>query len=66
MMRLVTQYHPDLVTSTHVHLAGELEQESNYRDAERHYIAASEWKTAVNMYRTVDMWEDAHRVKYKY
>ena len=27
MMRLVRQYHPDLVQSTHIHLAQELEQE---------------------------------------
>ena len=27
MMRLVQQYHPDLVQSTHIHLAQELEQE---------------------------------------
>ncbi|XP_063612068.1 intraflagellar transport protein 172 homolog [Penaeus indicus] len=62
MMRLVREYHPDLVQSTHLHLAGELEQESNYRDAEKHYVAAEDWKAAVNMYRSVDMWEDAYRV----
>ncbi|XP_066969064.1 intraflagellar transport protein 172 homolog [Macrobrachium rosenbergii] len=62
MMRLVSHYHPDLVQSTHLHLAGELEQESNYRDAEKHFIDAGDWKAAVNMYRNVDMWEDAYRV----
>ncbi|XP_076029417.1 intraflagellar transport protein Oseg2 isoform X2 [Oratosquilla oratoria] len=62
MIRLVTEYHPDLVQSTHLHLAAELEQESNYRDAEKHYIAADDWKAAVNMYRNIDMWEDAYRV----
>ena len=62
MMRLVTQYHPDLVQSTHLHLAGELEHENNYRDAEKHFIAAGDWKAAVNMYRNADLWEDAHRV----
>ncbi|CAL4073000.1 unnamed protein product, partial [Meganyctiphanes norvegica] len=62
MMRLVAEYHPDLVQSTHLHLSGELEQESNYREAEKHYIAAEDWKAAVNMYRSVDMWEDAYRV----
>lgn len=64
-MRLVREYHPDLVQSTHLHLAGELEQESNYRDAEKHYVAAEDWKAAVNMYRSVDMWEDAYRVCYE-
>ncbi|KAG7173582.1 Intraflagellar transport protein 172-like [Homarus americanus] len=62
MMRLVKEYHTDLVQSTHLHLAGQLEQESNYHDAEKHYIAADDWKAAVNMYRGVDMWEDAYRV----
>ncbi|XP_071532014.1 intraflagellar transport protein 172 homolog [Panulirus ornatus] len=62
MMRLVKEYHSDLVQSTHLHLAGQLEQESNYHDAEKHYIAAGDWKAAVNMYRSVDMWEDAYRV----
>ena len=38
MMRLVEQYHPDLVQSTHLHLAGELQQENNYKDAEKHFI----------------------------
>ncbi|KAB7506029.1 Intraflagellar transport protein [Armadillidium nasatum] len=62
MINLVKQYHPDLVQSTHMHLANEMEQENNYREAEKHYIAAGDWKAAVNMYRTVDMWEEAHRV----
>lgn len=62
MMRLVKEYHSDLVQSTHLHLAGQLEQESNYHDAEKHYIAAGDWKAAVNVYRSVDMWEDAYRV----
>ena len=62
MMRLVKQYHPDLVQSTHIHLAQELEQEGNHRAAEKHYIEAGDWKTAVHMYRGVDLWEDAYRV----
>ena len=62
MMRLVRQYHPDLVQSTHIHLAQELEQEGNHRAAEKHYVDAGDWKTAVHMYRGVDLWEDAYRV----
>ncbi|KAK8378095.1 hypothetical protein O3P69_018808 [Scylla paramamosain] len=62
MMRLVKEYHADLVQSTHLHLASQLEQEGNYHDAEKHYIAAEDWKAAVNMYRGVDMWEEAYRV----
>lgn len=63
MMRLVKEYHTDLVQSTHLHLASQLEQEGNYHDAEKHFIAAEDWKAAVNMYRSVDMWEEAYRVR---
>ena len=62
MLRLVKQHHEDLVQSTHLHLAGELQQEGNFRDAEKHFIAAQDWKAAVNMYRQLDMWEEAYRV----
>ena len=62
MMRLVQQYHPDLVQSTHIHLAQELEQEGNHRSAEKHFVDAGDWKSAVHMYRGVDLWEDAYRV----
>ena len=62
MTRLVQIYHPDLLQSTHVHLAQELEQEGNQRSAERHYIEAGDWKSAVHMYRGIDAWEDAYRV----
>jgi intraflagellar transport protein 172 len=62
MMRLVQHYHPDLVQSTHIHLAQELEQEGNHRAAEKHFVDAADWKSAVHMYRGVDLWEDAYRV----
>lgn len=62
MMRLVSHHHSDLVQTTHLHLAQQLETENNYRSAELHYVSAGEWKLAVKMYRTLDMWEDAHRV----
>ena len=62
MMRLVGVYHPDLVQSTHTHLAQELEGEGNHKSAEHHYVEAGDWKSAVHMYRGVDMWEEAYRV----
>lgn len=40
----------------------ELEAEGNLRQAEHHYLEAGDWKAAVNMYRSQDMWEEAHRV----
>ena len=49
MMRLVQQYHPDLVQSTHIHLAQELQQEGNHRSAEKHWVDAGDWKSAVHV-----------------
>ena len=41
--------------------AQQLEHEGNYRQAEQHYVEAKDWKLAVNMYRTNDLWDDAIR-----
>lgn len=44
----------------------ELEAEGNMRQAEHHFLEAGDWKAAVNMYRSQDMWEEAHRVMSKW
>jgi len=62
MIRLVTTYRKDLLTDTHLHLAEQLEHEGNYREAERHYTEARDWKLAVRMFQHKEMWEDAIRV----
>uniref|UniRef100_A0A1A8U1D0 Intraflagellar transport protein 172 homolog n=1 Tax=Nothobranchius furzeri TaxID=105023 RepID=A0A1A8U1D0_NOTFU len=62
VIRLVAKHHPDLLSTTHLHLAKELEDESRFREAEYHLMEAGEWKMAILMYRDHDMWEDAHRV----
>lgn len=62
MMSLVSKYHSDLVSTTHVHLAHECETRGNYRAAEHHFVQAGEWKLAVKMYRSLDMWEEAYKV----
>ncbi|KAJ9575458.1 hypothetical protein L9F63_007663, partial [Diploptera punctata] len=62
MMRLVKQYHNELVSTTHLHLAQEMEAEGNWKGAETNYLNAGDWKGAVNMYRASSMWEDAYRV----
>ena len=33
------------------------EQEGNTKAAEKHYIEAGDWKSAVHMYRGSDAWE---------
>lgn len=62
MIRLVEQFHRDLVEDTHSHLAKELEAKGKYKTAEIHYIAAGNWKAAVHMYGNANMWEEAYRV----
>lgn len=48
--------------TTHLHLAQQLEAQNKQRAAEIHYLAAGEWKAAMNMYRTQSLWEEAYRV----
>ncbi|KAL5460471.1 hypothetical protein EMCRGX_G033922 [Ephydatia muelleri] len=62
MVRLVAAYHEDLLVDTHLHLAKELEAESQLKQAEYHYVQAGDWKAAVNMYREKNLWDDAYRV----
>ena len=62
MIRLVTSYRKDLLVETHLHLAQQLETEGSFKQAEKHYVEASDWGSAVNMYRANDMWDDAIRV----
>ena len=50
MIRLVTSYRKDLLTETHLHLAQQLETEGSFKLSEKHYVEASDWGSAVNMY----------------
>ena len=40
----------------------ELEAEGQLSTAEHHYVETGDWKAAVNMYRSNELWEDAYRV----
>jgi len=62
MIRLVSQHRKDLLSETYLHLAQQLEAENKFTEAERHYVDGNDWKSAVNMYRAHDMWDDAIRV----
>ena len=62
MIRLVQQYHPDLLQSTHLHLANKLQSKASFKEAEVHYISGGDWNKAIDMYKAIDRWEDAYRV----
>lgn len=62
MIRLVQVHRPDLLKETHQFLAQTLEMEGSLREAEHHYVEAQEWHSAVNMYRSNELWDDAIRV----
>lgn len=62
MIRLVQEHRADLLKETHQFLAQTLEMEGSLKDAEHHYVEAQEWHSAVNMYRSNELWDDAIRV----
>lgn len=62
MIRLVQQYRKDNLVQAHLLVAQQLESEQNFKEAEKHYVDAKDWKSAVQMYRAHDSWEDALRV----
>lgn len=62
MITLVSVYRKDILGDVHVQLAQKLESDREFREAEKHYTSADEWKRAVHMYRGSGMWEDALRV----
>lgn len=62
MVRLVNEHRPDLLKETHQFLAQTLEMDGSLREAEHHYVEAGEWHSAVNMYRSNEMWDDSIRV----
>lgn len=62
MIRLVERYHKDLLQSTHLHLARQLETKLKLKNAEVHFLAAEDWKAAVHMYCNAGKWDDAYRV----
>eukprot|EP00854_Cymbomonas_tetramitiformis_P006568 gene6568-7868_t len=62
MIRLVSTFRKDLLTETHLHLAQQLEADSNFKEAEKHYLEAKDWKSVVQMYRANELWDDAIRI----
>ncbi|XP_011499324.1 PREDICTED: intraflagellar transport protein osm-1 [Ceratosolen solmsi marchali] len=65
MIRLVAKFRPELLKTTHAHLAKELVSTGKPREAEEHFLGAEDWRGAVAAYRSANMWEDALRVAEK-
>jgi intraflagellar transport protein 172 len=66
MIRLIIEYHPNMVNDTYLHLAKELEAANNLRQAEIYYIKGEDWKSAVMMYKNLNMWEEAYKISKSY
>jgi intraflagellar transport protein 172 len=62
MLRLVGEHRREALGQAQRLVAQSLAQEGCWRDAERLYCEAGEWKVAVQMYRGQEVWEDALRV----
>ena len=66
MLRLVAQFHPQLLQETRLHLAKELEALGRPSEAEAQYVAAGEWRAAVQSHSQAKRWEDAYRLARAY
>lgn len=62
MIRLVERYHKEHLESTHLQLARQLEEKGRLKNAEVHFLAAGDWKSAVHAYCNSGKWEEAYRV----
>lgn len=62
MIRLVERFHKDQLENTHLQLARQLEEKGKLKNAEMHFIAANDWKSAVHAYCSAGKYEDAYRV----
>ncbi|WIA40104.1 hypothetical protein OEZ86_013511 [Tetradesmus obliquus] len=62
MLKLVQKHRREQLPQAHLMVAQALQAEGSWREAERHFCEAKEWKAAVAMYRQQGSWEDALRV----
>ncbi|KAG5668038.1 hypothetical protein PVAND_015995 [Polypedilum vanderplanki] len=62
MIRLVERYRKNQLENTHLQLARHLEEKGKLKNAEVHFIAAGDWKSAVHAYCSAEKFEDAYRV----
>ncbi|XP_070491879.1 intraflagellar transport protein 172 homolog [Chironomus tepperi] len=62
MIRLVERYHKEHLEATHLQLARQLEEKGRLKNAEVHFVAAGDWKSAVHAYCSAGKFEEAFRV----
>ncbi|XP_050671784.1 intraflagellar transport protein 172 homolog isoform X2 [Leptidea sinapis] len=62
MLRLVATHRSSLLEATRRHVAQALHASGDLRAAENYYIQAGDWKSAIQMYRSCNQWENAERV----
>lgn len=43
-------------------MALDLEEKGDLKGAEEQYLLAGDWKSALNMYRTAEQWNEAYRL----
>ena len=62
LVRLVSSHRPDQLMRTHMDLAALMHRDGNLKAAEKHLLAANNWKDAVAMYRDAGQLQEAFRV----
>mmetsp|Transcript_2625 Transcript_2625/g.6756 ORF Transcript_2625/g.6756 Transcript_2625/m.6756 type:complete len:1758 (-) Transcript_2625:76-5349(-) len=62
MLRLVSKHKSELLNDAYKHIAEQYEMKGNLKQAERYYVEAKLWTSAMSMYRQLEKWEDAKRV----
>ncbi|GBF87714.1 intraflagellar transport protein [Raphidocelis subcapitata] len=62
LVRLVGQHRREALPEAHVLAAAALQAAGQWREAERHFLEATDWRAAAAMYRSQGAWEHALRV----
>lgn len=66
MLRLVARHKPNQLMDTRLALASELAALGRLEEAETHFVAANQWKAAVQAYSRVGQWSNAYRLARAY
>jgi len=64
MLALVKNHHPEALNDSYLYLAKLLESQGNLSQAEVYFLAASDWKSAVQMHCAQSNYEDAFKVSF--